>query len=218
MVKLIDISMEISEGLRTNSSKPGEEARFSYDMTPDTDPHGRTIRRINARLHTGTHIDSAEHIKRGAKRLDQYPVDTFMGDALVVDMTHKVPGGEITAHDLDNAAGDKIKAGDILIVRTGWSKHYADENYFTDSPYLTHDAALWCIDKQVKMVAVDFLMDKRGHTGPGSKRPILEAGILNLTNVDNLDSIDQERVTLVAFPLKIVPSEAGLTRAVVIEG
>jgi arylformamidase len=217
MAKLIDISMKIFEGLRTNSSRPGEEAQFSYDLTPDTDPRGRTVRRINARLHTGTHIDAPEHLKRGAKRLDQYPLDTFMGDAMVVDMTHKVPGGEITALDLDSAVGDKIRANDTLIVRTGWSKHYADENYFSDSPYLSHDAALWCIDKGVRMVAVDCLMDKRGHTGPGSKRTLLEAGILNLTNVDNLKSISQERVTLVAFPLKIVPAEAGLTRAVVVE-
>jgi arylformamidase len=219
MPRIVDISMTVYDGLRTNSSRPGEEAQFSYDMTPEADPHGknRTIRRINARLHTGTHIDAPEHMEKGGKRVDQYPLESFMGTAWIVDMRDKVPGGEIAAADLDRAVGQKIKPGENLIVRTDWTSHYTEPDFFENSPYLTHDAALWCIDRKLNMVAVDFLTDKADHSGPGFKVPLLGAGILNMTNVDNLGDVTKEKVTLIAFPLKIIPSEAGLTRAIVIE-
>jgi arylformamidase len=221
MGKWIDISMEVTDGLRTNHSKPGEEVQITYDVKPDA-VHAKTVRRVATRLHIGTHVDGPEHLVRGGKRLDEYPVDAFVGQAWVIDMYHKVPKGKITAEDLDNAVGKKVGAGDIIILRTGWNSHYTDPDFFTDSPYFDSKAADWCIQKGFKMVAIDFLSDpvaKELQTeGPDIfKTKLLAAGILVMTNADNLDQIKKERVTLYAFPLKIVPSEAGLTRAVVWE-
>ena len=223
MGRWIDISMALTDGLRTNHSKPGEEVRITFDVTPKDDPDGRkTVRRIAARFHSGTHIDGPEHLVLGAKRLDEFPIETFVGPAWVADMYHKVPKGIITAADLEAAAGRKVGRDDILILRTGWNSHYASPDFFSDSPYFAPDAAEWCIGKRLRLVAVDFLTDpiakELQSDGPDEfKRKLLAKGILIMTNADNLDRIKKERVTLYAFPLKAVPSEAGLTRAVVFE-
>ena len=223
MGKWIDISMSVTDGLRTNTSKPGEEVRITYDVKPEEDPRGRkTVRRVNTRLHIGTHVDGPEHLVLGGKRLDQYPMEAFVGRAWVIDMYHKVPKGMITGAELDRSVGKKVKKGDIVILRTGWNSHYTDDDFFTDSPYFDPKAADWCIEKGLKMVAIDFMSDpvaKELQTeGPdASKARLLAAGILVMTNLDCLDQIKKEQVTLYAFPLKIIPSEAGLTRAVVWE-
>lgn len=221
MGRWIDISMAVPDGLRTNTSKPGEEVRITYDVQPSDDPpKAKTVRRVNARLHVGTHVDGPEHMVRGAKRIDELPIDAFVGDAWVVDMYAKVPRGVITPKDLEDAVGKKVRPGDILILRTGWNSHYADPNFFNDSPVFDPAAADWCIGKRLKMVAVDFLCDPvvpGAHDADPFKTKTLGAGVLVLTNADQLDQIKKDRVTLYAFPVKFVPSESGLTRAVVWE-
>jgi len=180
------------------------------------------VRRVATRLHIGTHVDGPEHLVLGGKRIDEYPLDAFVGQAWVLDMYHKVPKGIITAADLDKAGGKKVGKGDIVLLRTGWNSHYTDPDFFSDSPYFDPKAADWCIQKGLKIVAIDFLSDpiaKELQTeGPDIfKTKLLAAGILVMTNADNLDQIKKEKVTLYAFPLKLSPSEAGLTRAVVWE-
>ncbi len=223
MGKWIDISMGVTDGLRTNSSRPGEEVRITYDVSPEKDETGmkRTVRRINTRLHIGTHIDGPEHMLPGAKRIDQYPLSTFAGRAWVVDMTRKVPKGMITTAELESLLGKKVRKDDILIVRTGWNSHYTAPDFFTDSPYFEPEAADWCAEKGIKMVVIDCLSDAHGKEhevkGPGFKLRLLSRGILTMTNADNLHEIAKDQVTLYAFPIKVIPSEAGLTRAVVWE-
>src|SRR5690348_12701535 len=135
MGRWIDISMAVTDGLRTNTSKPGEEVRITYDVQPSDSPRkDKTVRRVNARLHVGTHVDGPEHMVRGATRLDQIPVDRFTGRAWIGDMYDKVPRGVITAGDVEKAVGQKVKGEDSVILRTGWNSRYADANFFTDSP------------------------------------------------------------------------------------
>jgi len=223
MGRWIDISMAVTDGLRTNHSRPGEEVKISYDVKPEDDAvQKKTVRRVSTRLHIGTHVDGPEHLVLGGKRIDEYPMESFVGRAWVLDMYHKIPKGMITAEDLDKAVGKKVKKGDIILLRTGWNSHYTAPDFFTDSPYFDPKAAQWCIGKGLKMVAIDFLSDpvaKELQTeGPDIfKTRLLAAGILVMTNADNLNQIKKEQVTLYAFPLKLVPSEAGLTRAVVWE-
>ena len=73
MGRWIDISMAVTDGLRSNHSRPGEEVRLTYDVEPRTDPAGRkTVRRIGSRLHVGAHVDAPEHLVLGARRLDDF--------------------------------------------------------------------------------------------------------------------------------------------------
>lgn len=222
MGRWLDISMAVTDGLRTNHSAPGEEVRITFDCKPDDTPQRKTVRRISTRLHIGTHVDAPEHLVEGAKSLNEIAIDRFVGRAWVADFTHKVPGGVIRAADLEAALGSKLEEDDIAILRTGWNSHYADPDFFDNSPYFSLDAAEWFIARRTKMVAADFLFDPLPHkTETGKPDPVktrlLAGGVLVMTNADNLDQVKSEQVTLYAFPVKIVPSEAAPTRAVIWE-
>jgi kynurenine formamidase len=127
----------------------------------------------------------------------------------------------ITTAELESLLGKKVRKDDILIVRTGWNSHYTAPDFFTDSPHFEPEAADWCVEKGIKMVVIDCLADAHGKEqkakGPGFKERLLSHGILNMTNADNLHAITKDLVTVYAFPIKVIPSEAGLTRAVVWE-
>jgi len=222
MGRWIDISMAVTDQLRTNHSRPGEEVRLTMDVAPDDTPQRKTVRRINTRLHIGTHIDGPEHLVFGAPRLDEIPIERFTGRAWIGDMYHKVPRGIISASDMENVFGDRAGPGDILILRTGWNSHYAEPDFFVDTPIFGPDAPEWCIARKLNMVVVDFLCDpiqpERQVGGLDAfKTRLLAKDILIMTNADHLDRIKSDRVTLYAFPIKIVPSEAAPTRAVVWE-
>jgi arylformamidase len=214
--------MSVTDGLRTNHSNPGEEVQLSFDVRPSDTPQRKTVRRINTRLHVGTHVDGPEHLVYGAARLDAYPVDRFTGRAWIGDMYHKAPKGVITGEDLDAALGRKVETGDIVLLRTGWNSRYAEADFFSHTPWFHPEASEWCVAKGIKMMAVDFLCDpmaKELRIGgiDAFKTRLLAKDILVMTNADNLDQITKESVTLYAFPIKIVPSEAAPTRAVVWE-
>ena len=53
--------------------------------------------------HIGTHIDSWGHVKPDAPRAEGIPIDYCYGDGVVLDLTHKRPGDEITPADIDEA-------------------------------------------------------------------------------------------------------------------
>jgi arylformamidase len=218
-MRLIDISIDIYSGLPQVA--PYENTLLVPVLTPNMEgSNGRTTREFRGIVHSGTHIDGPEHLTEGRKQIHEFPLETFYGDAVVADLRH-VPAGEaITAEHLDEAVGDKVKPNDMLLIRTGrsgWSKRIETEGYAGASPYLAKEASEWCIEKNIKLLGADCRPNKPGDPNFTAEKTLLEHGILYLKNLDNLDAIQQDRVTLIAFPLKLVGTEAAMTRAVVVE-
>jgi arylformamidase len=178
--------------------------------------HGKSVRKFNGLLHTGTHVDSAQELRPEGIPVDRLPLDAFFGPALVADMTHKVPGGAIGAEDLEAEAGAELSPGERLLIRTDWSRHYGQPS-FEDSPWLTVEAAEWCIAREVSLIGVDFQPVRRGDQASQAKRVFAEHDIPFLSNLFGLDQLRSRRVTLIAFPLRLQDAEAAMARAVIVE-
>jgi kynurenine formamidase len=76
--------------------------------------------------HIGTHIDSWGHVKPDSRRAEGIPIELCYGDGVVLDLTHKKPGDEITPVDLVEAEnklnGYRRKQLDIVLLRTDAAK------------------------------------------------------------------------------------------------
>lgn len=215
-MKLIDISRTISGRIKLHP--PYANAEITTVMTPDMPKAvGRTTRSFNGILHTGTHIDCPEHMVPGGTTVDKIPLETFVGEALLINMTHKGSRAAISGEDLEKAAGKKVRPGDRILIRTNWNRNFGEDNYFEDSPYLTPDGSEWCIDHKVILVGGDFYPTQWADEEFTSKRMLLQKGIPMLFDLENLDKIKSERITLWALPLKFENCEASMTRAVVVE-
>lgn len=222
MARLIDISIDIYSGLK--QWPPYEDTEITTVLTPDMPgASGRTTRKMTGLVHSGTHIDAPEHMIPGGKQVYEFPLEMCYGEAVVADLRHVGPGSAITAADLEKAVGDKIKEGDMLLIRTGrsgWSKRLDTDGYVAyvaDAPYMAPDASKWCVGKKIKLVGADCRPDSAEDTNFTAEKILLRAGILYLKNVDNLDAIKKDRVKLIAFPIKFIGTEAAMTRAVVVE-
>ena len=224
ITKIIDISLELDDSKFSMRTPPGftKDLQFRLEVLKEHDAPagaGQIVRGVHMRLHAGSHIDAPEHNVRGGKQVQDLPLETFAGDAVIADLRHLVPGGAVTAAALEGAVGAVIRRGDRLIMRTDVNKTYMRDDWMKRAPYLTADATRWCIEEGVVLVGYDFY---HGVDEPGTprvfnaSRTLSEAGIVTLPYLNNLDRIEAQRVTLVALPLKLVGAEASPVRAVIL--
>jgi len=112
--------------------------------------------KITTVMHSGTHIDAPGHVVEGAPLLDEIPLSAFFGTGVVLDIPKK-KWEVVTPADLDAAsAKTPVRAGDFVIVNTGWHHTYADSaEYYAYSPGFYKEAGEWFVSKGVKAVGTD---------------------------------------------------------------
>ena len=223
--RIIDISLELDTRDFQMRTPPGfkKDMQFQIEVLKEHDAPGgagQIVRGVHMRLHAGSHVDAPEHNVKGGKQIADLPLETFAGDAVVADLRHAVPGKPISADDLERAAGKTIRRGDRILLRTDCNKTYTTPDWQKRSPYLTRGSVQWCLDKGAVVVGYDFYHGNDEPDAPRvfhSSRTFSEHGIITLPYLNNLDRITQQRVTLMALPLKMVGAEASPVRAIVIE-
>jgi arylformamidase len=222
--KIVDISLELDDSKFSMRTPPGfkNDMQFRMEVLKEHDAPGgagQIVRGVHMRLHAGSHIDAPEHNVKGGKQVQDLPLETFAGDAVIADLRHLVPGKAITADELEKAVGTVIQPGDRLLLRTDVNKTYMIDDWMKRSPYLRSDGTRWCIAKGVVLVGYDFYHGVDEPEAPrvfNASRTLSEAGIVTLPYLNNLDRVTGQRVTLLALPLKLVGAEASPVRAVLL--
>jgi kynurenine formamidase len=180
---------------------------------PTGQPGYLNVTGLSTSLHTGTHMDAPRHFYNRGQSIDQVPLDRCLGPALRLDLSASKPREEIHPSDLV-AFEDSIRRRPRLVLDTGWARHWGEERYFTDFPVLTGETARFLADCGIGLLGIDTpSLD----TPPNpAHRVLLEAGVLLLENLTNLDRIGRDEFHLIALPLGIVGAEASPVRAVAV--
>jgi kynurenine formamidase len=177
--------------------------------------------------HAFTHVDAPVHYLPDGRHMAEMPVDQWVGEAAVVDLTHIPENGEVTAQDLE-ARGQHIRAGDIVLLRTGWPRRVSveTERFWRDAPYTGRSACEWLVARRVKAVGYDYPPDycvrtmifepeRRLSFGDNTTHSaFFPAGITVVEYLTNLDQIGAPRCRFVALPLPIVGADGSPVRAV----
>ncbi|MDZ4815570.1 MAG: cyclase family protein [Verrucomicrobiota bacterium] len=206
-MKLIDLSHPLIHGQQT----------FPFDPKLSIISHGTTktlrynISQISMSSHQGTHLDAMYHFIDNGKTLDQMPLDWFYGETHVLRIPKKA-GAEITPADFKKYE-KLLTPGAKVIYETGWHKQFGKDNFFTDFPSLTQDAARYLAGRKIRMLGMDtptpsrdwyevhhILLDKKVEI------VIVEA----LTNLDKLPN----KITFMGFPLNFQGRDGSPIRAV----
>jgi arylformamidase len=188
---------------------------YPDDPQPRFEPHS-TIRsnkvnvtKIMFGSHTGTHIDAQWHFLPDGSSIDAEPLDKFIGDAIIVDMSGK-PGEGITARDFERV---DIKSNDIILVYTGTG------NRRTDFTYFESDAAEWMVNHRIKCVGTDTLsIEKYGRIEAPVHKMLLSNSVRIIENLNsNLKQFAGRRMFLVCLPLPLEGIDGSPARAVLLE-
>lgn len=130
---------------------PGTEKPV-FDKSFTIEKNGFAETQVRMFSHTGTHMDAPAHMVLGGKTLDEYPVEHFIGDAYMLDLTNGVPG--IRELEADAAL---IEKSDFIIMKTGWSKKWGMESYFNDFPVLSEELLDYLLQFDIRGFGVDAI-------------------------------------------------------------
>jgi arylformamidase len=206
-MQLIDLSHPLRHGQQT----------FPSDPKLSIVPHGTTqtlkynITQITFGSHQGTHLDAMYHFLDDGKTLDQMPLDWFYGPARVLRIP-KAPGEEITADDF-RPYEEFLIPGAKIVYETGWWRHFEDENFFSDFPSLTQEAAHYLASRKIRMLGMDTPTPGRDWY---EVHHILLAPDVEIVIVESLTNLDQlpDTFTFMGFPLPFEGRDGSPIRAV----
>jgi kynurenine formamidase len=120
--------------------------------------------RIETALHVGTHFDGAMHATDDPKGdMASLPLDYLVNRGVVVDISGKMSDWAVITPEIIESAGAEIHEGDILLLHTGWHRHYEGRpqqdlvKYFCFHPGPNLDTLHWMLKKKIKWFAMDTL-------------------------------------------------------------
>ena len=172
---------------------------------------------VEISTHTGTHIDAPFHFFKDGNTIDEVPLESYVGPAVVLDLREKKAGSAIERQDLEPLAGE-LAAGDIALLNTGGGHRRANTKAFlTDYVYLSGEGAQYLIDRGVKGVGIDAV-SMGGYNDPSKSGPphriLLGSGAFIIEELYFPEEVmDGRKRLFVAAPVKLRGCSGAWTRA-----
>ena len=193
---------------------------------------------FRAAEHGGTHLDAPIHFARNGDTADEIPLRKLAGAAVNVDVRAKANADRdylVSVADLEafEAEHGRIAADTVVLLRTGWARHWPDARRYMGTadrgadavpnlhfPGLSEEAARWLVaQRRIKAVGIDTASIDRGQSTAFEAHRVLAAGQVPVfENVANLDRLPAEGFHVIALPMKIEGGSGGPLRALAIVG
>ena len=211
MSRVVDLTLTLRHGMR------GVE--FETARTVERD--GWNARTLHLYSHAGTHMDAQTHFAAGLETIDQIPLERCLGTAWVANLDNLEPKAVLNLAHLGMVAA-KFQPGESLLLRTGWSRHADNPQYYRDHfPRIGEELARWCVEKKVNMLGVEppsvaDVNNKEELTR--IHKILLGGGVTIVEGLAHLDALREPRVFFAALPLKIDGGDGCPCRAFALEG
>lgn len=166
--------------------------------------------------HTGTHIDPPAHLFAGKKTLDAFPIEQFIGKALVIDCRHLGAGQSISLHELA-PYGEHVHRADFLLFCTGWDEKWGTPDYFGSYPCIDSDVLDLILAGAYKGIGFDVIsLDEITHDPLGRHRILLsQKEIINIENLTGLQALaDGSLWSFACLPIKTENADGAPARAI----
>ena len=173
--------------------------------------------------HGGPHVDAPNHVGMGLG-IDSYPIESFIGPARVIDMSHLPAGRSVTKEMLED---QDIDAGDIVLMYTDYVPPQT-ESALPESITLNFEASEYLANIPIRAFgtdafAVDSLTDERPVVADSAAARTMPAHYSFLTRsipayeqLMNMDRLLGKRdLYFVGVPLNIANGDGMIVRPVV---
>jgi kynurenine formamidase len=182
--------------------------------------------------HGGTHLDAPVHFFEKGLTADKVPLQQLIAPAVVIDASKQSAADRnyrLTREDVAafEKAHGRIERGTIVLLRTGWSRHWPNAKaYLGDDtpndasklsfPSYGAEAARFLVDERgVGALGVDTASTDYGRSTDFEVHRILAPkNVVGLENLTNLDQLPARGAVVIALPMKIEGGSGGPLRAV----
>jgi arylformamidase len=199
---------DISVAVRVGTPEWPGDAPFGCGWTARiADGASVNLSSVSGSPHVGTHADAPLHVRDDWPASDELPLDAFLGDALVLDVSAAEPGPLSLAPD-----DSRLSGVERLLLRTGRS--IADGAFPSAWPVLSAASAAVLAARGLRLVGVDApSVDERDSKSLAVHHALFSGGAFVLENLD-LRGIPEGRYELVALPQRLVGLDAAPVRAI----
>lgn len=198
-IMIIDLTMTLDENTPTYPGDPKQEIKQLATVEKD----GWNEKRLTFNSHFSTHIDAPLHMIKGGKTLTDFPIETFVGEAVVID----VRGQKEIQSDLE-----MVKENDIVFFLTDHTKKAYDKDFFENNPVITLKTAQKLVDKKIKIVGLDsFTPDNEPFE---THKLFFKHDILIVENLINLGELNGKRFKCHILPLNIKNGDGAPCRVI----
>ncbi len=190
-MKIIDLTIPLDEKAPVYPGVPKPKISSVLDI----DKNGFNELMLTFPTHTGTHIDAPFHCIKDGKKLGDFDISYFVGEAIVFDCKNQK---EI---NISESELKKVNKDDFVFIYTGYSTNYKSQNYFTDYPIISEETARALVAKKARIVGID--------SPSPDKDPykihciLLGKGIPIVENLYNLSKVTGKRFKCIIAPLNV---------------
>ena len=182
--------------------------------------------------HGGTHLDAPQHFAADGFPTDKIPLENLIGNAVVIDVSENAAADRnyvLSENDVISFEEQfgRINRGDIVLLRTDWSKYWPDAKaYLGDDapgdasklqfPSFGEGAARLLIkNRGVATIGVDTASIDMGTSTNFIVHRIAGAdNVSGLENLTNLDKLPPTGALIFALPMKIEGGSGGPVRVI----
>ena len=116
---IVDLTLPVASDMPHFDGTPPVYVAQSHRL----DDAGYRMCTVVLGTHSGTHVDAPSHFLADGSSVDQIDLSRCVGEALVLDLSHRRPLEPITVDDL-RAAGAGSISGQRILVRTDWDLRF----------------------------------------------------------------------------------------------
>ena len=176
---------------------------------------------FSAPEHGGTHLDAPIHFFDGGETVEQIPLTSLLGPAVVIDITSQTAANADYRLSVDDVIAFEsvhgpIQPGTMVLLYSGWSTRWPDaRRYLGDDtqgdasnlhfPSFGAEAAqLLVVGRRVTVLGVDTASIDYGQSRDFPVHRIAaEHHVIGLENLAHLDQLPPVGAEVIALPIKI---------------
>ncbi len=193
-MKIYDVTFPISDATPIYEGDPKAEIKTAHSMA---DGAPANVSQICCGVHTGTHVDAPNHFIEGAKKVHELDLEKLIGVARVVELDESIMA--IEARHVKNL--ELVKR---VLFKTRNSQFWNDSGFHKDFTYITPEAAQNLVEKNIKLVGIDYLsVEKFGSTDFATHITLLENEVVIIEGLD-LREVPAGDYELICLPLKYI--------------
>ena len=203
--KPIDITLELND---QTILYPGDSPVSILQTQEISKGERLNMSEINSfNLHVGTHVDLPSHFIDTKLTLEDYPLSSFIGEAVVCE----IPG--VSKIDKEHIKGLKINDNDHIILKTNNSRLLTQGSFTSDYCYLTKAASQELVKLKPRSIGFDYYsLDPCDSESFDAHIVFAEANIPVFVCL-NLNGVEPGKYVFMGTPMALTGVEASPVRA-----
>lgn len=209
--KFIDLTHTLHPEICGNTGIGGcgfeHEIKKDYKDFKDCDPQFK-VQQIKMHAGIGTHIDAPLHCFADGKDIASIPLNELIVPVVVINVSatshERFSLSTKDIEDFEHTYG-KIKSGSLVLVYTGWEKHWATPTKYLNNmvfPSTSQEAAELLLERNIVGLGMDTISPDIPENGFPVHKMLLGAGKYIVENVANANKLPAVGAYCFALPIK----------------